>query len=159
MPASRGFLDRFRASGTPGAAAGAGVPADRVAERNVELAPVFEQLSDTEAEARRIRSEAADAAATRRDSAAEESRRLVSTARRDAESVRRDAASRIAARAERETAATLQAAQADAAAIRAHVESTLPSYTDRVVALVLDRLDLRVEQPGSPSDPRPVSSP
>ena len=159
MPASRGFLDRFRASGTPGAAAGAGVPADRVAERNVELAPVFEQLSDTEAEARRIRSEAADAAATRRDSAAEESRRLVSTARRDAESVRRDAASRIAARAERETAATLQAAQADAAAIRAHVESTLPSYTDRVVALVLDRLDLRVDQPGLRSDPRPGSSP
>jgi hypothetical protein len=145
MPSSRGFLDRFRASGTPGAAAGAGVPADRVSERDVELAALLERLSATEHEARDIRSTAHDRATARREAGAAESRRLVAAARRDAESDRRDAAARVAALSEHETAQTLAAASAEAERIREHAVGSLPRYADRVVSLVLDRLEVDVE--------------
>lgn len=144
MPSQRGFLDRFRAIGTPGAAAGAGVPADRVAERDVELAALFEQVSDVEAAVRSIRSEARQRAHELRESAAAQSRGLMATARRDADSERRNAAARIAARSEEETAHTLASAAAEAAAIREHAEAAVPIYADRVVAMVLDRLEAGV---------------
>ena len=140
MPSSRGFLDRFRSSGTPGAAAGAGVPADRIAERDVELASVFSQIDDTEATASRIRTDAGQRAQAIRDEAAAERRRVLATARRDAEVERREAAARIAERSEHETAETLAAAQHEADAIREHAATALPAYTDRVVALVLERI-------------------
>jgi hypothetical protein len=147
MWSSRGFLDRFRASGTPGAAAGAGVPADRVAERNVELAALFEQLNDVEAEVRRIRSGARQHAHELRESAAVQARGLMATARREADSERRDAAARIAARSEQEAAQTLASAADEAAAIRKHAEAAVPAYADRVVAMVLDRLEVDVPAP------------
>lgn len=142
MPSSRGFLDRFRASGTPGAAAGAGVPADRVAERDAELAGVFEQLSGTEAEAERLRRESERRAEEITAVANERARRLLQDARHEAESDRRAEASRIAAIAEDETATTLTQAEAEAARIRAHAEQVLPGYVDRVMADVLAELGL-----------------
>lgn len=140
MPSSRGFLDRFRSSGTPGAASGAGVPADRIAERDVELAAVLSQIDDTEALASRIRTDARHRAQAIRDGAAADRRRVLATARRDAEVERREAAARIAERSEHETAETLAAAQDEADAIAAHAASAMPAYADRVVALVLDRI-------------------
>ncbi len=145
MPSSRGFLDRFRASGTPGAAAGAGVPADRVTERDVELAALLEQLSATEQAADEIRSDARARARSRREAGAAESRRLLAAARRDAESDRRDAAARVAALSEKETAQTLAAASAEADRIREHAADALPSYAERVVGLVLDRLEIDLD--------------
>lgn len=140
MPSSRGFLDRFRTSGTPGAAGGAGVPADRLAERDVELAGVFSQIADTEAAAREMRLDARHRAQALRESAAHESRRLLATARREAESDRRDAAARVAEQSEHETAQTLAAAADEAAAIRQHAATALPGYAGRVVEMVLERL-------------------
>jgi len=151
MPSSRGFLDRFRASGTPGAAAGAGVPADRVSERDAELAALLEQLSATEQAAREIRADAHARARSRREAGDAESRRLVAAARRDAESDRRDAAARVAALSEQETLQTLAAASAEAERIRAHAARSLPGYADRVVHLVLDRL--RVEDQAGGRNP------
>ena len=45
MPSARDMLQRFRPIGTPGAAAPAGVPADRAAELGRELQPVFDELA------------------------------------------------------------------------------------------------------------------
>jgi hypothetical protein len=146
MPSSRGFLERFRPSGTPGAAAGAGVPADRVAEREVELAGLFEQLADVEQAAARIRAEGRQLAEQRRAAGITTSRRMLADARQNAESERRSAAGRIATLADRESSATLEEAEREAAAIRAHAQAVLPRYVERVVDEV--RRQLRIgEEP------------
>jgi hypothetical protein len=142
MPAARGFLERFRASGTPGAAAGAGVPADRVAEREAELAALFEQLDATEAEAARIRDAgAADAEAIRADAAAL-CRALLAQADRDADAARREAAARVAALADAETAQALAAAQQQAERVRAHAERVRPEVVAEVLAAARAELGL-----------------
>lgn len=146
MPGSRGFLDRFRASGTPGAASGAGVPADRVAERDVELAALLEQLSATEHAAEQIRADARERAQSRREAATAQSRRLLATARRDAESERRDAAARVAALSEHETEQTLAAATVEAHRIRTHAAEVRADYAERVVGEVLDRLQIDLDR-------------
>ncbi len=142
MPGSRGFLDRFRASGTPGAAAGAGVPADRVAERNAELAGVFERLAPVEARAHRIRAAALERADERRGAATAQHQRILAAARRDAEAERRDAAARVTALAQEETRAALAAADREAESISAHAEQAIPPMADEVLARVAERLGL-----------------
>ncbi|MGH3462272.1 MAG: hypothetical protein ACRDP9_12430, partial [Kribbellaceae bacterium] len=84
MARTRDFLERFRPAGTPGAAAIAGVPADRVAELSAELAQVFDALADTEEEAARIRRDAAAEAERRQDRARQRARGLVAEAGREA---------------------------------------------------------------------------
>jgi len=149
MPASRGFLDRFRASGTPGAAAGAGVPADRVAERDAELGPVFERLAPLEKQAEKIRADAGARAADRQTSATAQQQRILAAARRGADADRRDAAARVAAAADAETREALAEADRAAAAIAAHAERVVPQIADEVLADVAGRLgvpaDLLVE--------------
>ena len=54
MPALRDFLTRFRSAGPPGAAARAGVPADRSGELEAEVGPVLALLESTDAERERI---------------------------------------------------------------------------------------------------------
>jgi hypothetical protein len=148
MPAARGFLERFRTSGTPGAAAGGGVPADRVAERDAELAAVFERLERTEAECAARRVEARQRAEARRIGASSQARALLTAARRDAESERREAATRIAERADEETALALRAAEEEAERIARHAATALPDYLDRVVASV--RAELGLDDAGRP---------
>jgi hypothetical protein len=148
MPGSRGFLDRFRASGTPGAAAGAGVPADRVAERDVELAGVFEQLAPVEAHAHRTRAGAEERAEERRSAAAAQHQRILAAARRDAEAERRDAAARVTALAERETQQALDAADREATRIAAQSEQLIPPMADQVLARVAERLGVPPELVG-----------
>jgi len=65
MPNVRDILRRFRPAAAPGPAATGGVPADRVAEREAELAPVLALLEDVERECAQLL-EAARAAATER---------------------------------------------------------------------------------------------
>lgn len=151
MPGSRGFLDRFRASGTPGAAAGAGVPADRVAERNVELAGVFERLAPVEDRARRIRAGAEERADERRSAAADQHQRILAAARRDAEAERRDAAARVTALAEQETQQVLARADREAARIAAQAEKVIPALADRVLAQVSERLGVAPDLVGRES--------
>jgi hypothetical protein len=148
MPASRGFLERFRPSGTPGAAAGAGVPADRVAEREVELAALFEQLLETEALAAQIRAEGTARAEEQRSVSQTAGRQLVAAARHDAELVRREASSRVAAQSDHETTTTLAEAEEEAARIRRHAAGVRPDYARRVVQAVLADLGL---PPGPPA--------
>ncbi len=153
MAGSRGFLDRFRASGTPGAAAGAGVPADRVAERDAELAEVFSRLQRTEAEATRIRADGAQRARQVHASGTERARRTVAAARHDAESERRAAAARIAAATEHETQQTLDAAERDAATVRAHAAAHAPILVEKVLDEVARRLGVTTLRAAAPSVP------
>ncbi|KAE8765526.1 hypothetical protein, partial [Georgenia thermotolerans] len=66
MPRARDILQRFRPAGTPGAAAPAGVPADRVTEMAAELEPVLARLAEAQAEADQVRAAARQEAERRR---------------------------------------------------------------------------------------------
>ena len=117
MPSARDLLQRFRPIGTPGAAAPAGVPADRGAEAIRELQPVFDELAPTVDEVTRIRAAAAEQARVRRDRAAEEARRIIDSARVQGEAERAEAAARILRRSEQETARSMADARQQAAEI------------------------------------------
>jgi hypothetical protein len=88
MPSTRDLLQRFRPAGAPGAATASGVPADRVAERDAELAPVFARLADPVAQAARIRQDALVEAERRRLIARDAAAARVAAARQDAEAIR-----------------------------------------------------------------------
>src|SRR5690242_15475142 len=79
--AIRDLLQRFRPAGAPGAASGAAVPADRVAEATRELAPVFEELAGTSLEAAGLRERAVAQATRRRRATAEDADQIRMAAR------------------------------------------------------------------------------
>ncbi len=81
MPRARDLLNRFRPSGTPGAAGAAGVPVDRRAGAPAELAPLLALLEPTERECQALLDRAEAEAASIRRRAAEEAQRLVVEAR------------------------------------------------------------------------------
>lgn len=133
MPRPRDFLERFRPAGTPGAAAAAGVPADRVAELSAELEPLLATLADTQSEVSRVRSAADREAARRRRSAEERGRALVAAAARQAEAERAEASALGRRQAEVEATRTLESAAAEADAIRDRARHRLPAYVDRAL--------------------------
>lgn len=148
MPSARDLLQRFRPVGTPGAAAPAGVPVDRVAELSRELQPVFDELAPTVAEVARIREAAEAEARVRLERAAEEARLIVDSARRQAEGERAATAARRLRRVERETATALADAQREAAEIARRAHDRSAGY----VARILDRV-------GRPGAVEPASPP
>lgn len=136
MPTARDLLQRFRPVGAPGAAAPAGVPADRVAELGRELQPVFDQLAATVAEAARIRTDAAAEVRTRRGRGEERAAAVVEAAHRDAEMARAGAAAAVLRRAEQENAAALDEARHEADAVAARAREHSAVLVARVVAAV-----------------------
>jgi hypothetical protein len=142
---SGNFLERFRLAGAPGAAAGAGVPADRRAERSAELEPVFREFSGMVGEVRRIRDEATADAERIRSEAVEQARAVVDAARNNVGVERADAAARAGGRAGQETAATLASAERDAALVRSRAEDRMPDYVSR--ALVRARNVVAEDEP------------
>ncbi len=133
MPTSRGFLERFRPSGTPGAAARGGVPADRVGERSAELAALFDLLAPTEAEAALVRARALEEAERRLVGSAARVARRRAEAVELAEEARRAAAEQVAAVADTEVVTIAQAAEEDVARIRQHAEQVTPRFARRVL--------------------------
>jgi hypothetical protein len=144
----RDFLERLRPSGTPGAPAMSGVPADRLVERVAELEPVFARLADVQAEAERIRADAAAEAERRRRAATEEARSIAAEARRLAEAERGAAAAAAQAEARARAEQIVTEAHHEAAAITVAAESRRPD----VVRLVRDRAqaELAAQIPGTP---------
>lgn len=135
---ARDVLDRLRPVGSPGAAAPAGVPVDRRAGLEAELAPVFAALADIEDECRRIRSAAATEAARRRQSGIERARDVLSQARIDARAERAGAAAELRRRAET-AAAELQArADHEAEEVRQRADRQLPDTVAAVLSRVRD---------------------
>jgi F0F1-type ATP synthase membrane subunit b/b' len=146
MPRARDFLTRFRPVGTPGAAASAGVPADRVAEADAELEPLFAMLADTEAEVGRIRASADQRIAESHRLAAERVTEVLAQARLSADAERADASGRARAVANQEIAHQLAAATAQAARVRQSANDQMDAQVAEMVAAVRERL-ARLERP------------
>ncbi len=135
MPDLRAFLARFRPSGTPGAPADAGVPADRAREQTAELEPVLATLADGEREAERIRAAADAAAVVRLREARTRADALVADARRQAEA---------------ELAALRAEAKARAATRRGGAEAAATAAAERVRAYGRARLDNLAAEAAAP---------
>jgi len=136
MPTARDLLRRFRPVGAPGAAAPAGVPADRVAELDRELQPIFDALAGTQAEVARIRDDAAAEGRARRDRAAAEAAAVLAAARRDAQKQRADTAAEILRQTQQSTAAVLAAARQEASAVLRRAEGRYADLVDQVLLIV-----------------------
>lgn len=140
MPRARDFLARFRLVGTPGAAASAGVPADRAGEAGAELEPLFVMLADTEAKVERIRASADQRIAESHRLAAERAAEVVAQARLSADAERADASARARVVADQEAADELAAASAQAVRIRQSANDQMNAQAAEIVAAVRERL-------------------
>lgn len=129
----RGFLERFRPAGTPGAAAQRGVPADRVADLTAELEPLLALLDDVESTAASIRQDAAADAARRHTEATQEAAAIVARARVGADAARAEVTARVRREAQDEASAAVAAGEERVTALRARVTARMPAYVDRVV--------------------------
>jgi len=136
MPQLRDFLTRFRPAGSPGAAARAGVPADRSGELESELATVLALLADTEAERERLITQA------RRDAeqvvaAAEASAATIADdAAQRARTLREQAARQVMTAAREQAARTAQDAGQQAAQTRELARQRIPGLVSRVVGTI-----------------------
>lgn len=143
MARLRDFLTRFRPLGSPGAAA-TGVPADRAAELEAELAPALAQLTRAQEEVAAIRATAAGEAERIRQEATREAARILDEARARAPQVRADSAVSARHTAEAQAAELLAAAERAAARVRDRAGERMPAMADRVADLAL----------GGPEEPR-----
>jgi len=136
MARARDFLERFRPSGTPGAAARPGVPADRQAERSAELEPLLARLAETEAEVAQIRTAAQQGADLRRRKGQDRARATLAAGRQQFVADRAEMVAHVRRQGAAETVAVLAAAQTEADAVRTRVRQRLPALVQRVVAAV-----------------------
>lgn len=141
MPRVRDLLYRFRPAGTPGPASAAAVPADRVADRESELAPVLELLRGTEEQCAALTEQSLRDAGERRETARATARRRVAEARERAPAERAAAAATAAARAAGERAATVAAARDEADRILERADERAPGWVARIVSDVERLLD------------------
>lgn len=140
MPRARDFLERFRPIGTAGAAAPAGVPADRLADATRELRPVFESLEDVGVECARIRDAATAEALRRRNDAAAQAAAIVAAARRDAPGRRADAAARLRGQSAADVASVVEQGEREAEALTERAQRRMDGYVERVLAAVRQSL-------------------
>jgi hypothetical protein len=140
MPRARDFLARFRPVGTPGAAASAGVPADRVVEAAAELEPLFAMLADTEARAEGIRASADQRIVENHRLAAEQATEVLAQARLRADAERANASAKARAIADQEVAKELAAAEDQAARIHESANALMDAQVAEIVAAVRARL-------------------
>jgi vacuolar-type H+-ATPase subunit H len=144
MPPLRDFLTRFRPAGSPGAAARAGVPADRSGELEAEVAPVLALLEDTEAERDRLIGQARHDAEQIVAAARSAADAIAADAARRAEAVREQATQQVVAAARQQAARTTQAATLQAAQIRDLAGRRMPTLVSRAVSTVRQ---LQAEEP------------
>lgn len=132
----RDLLNRFRPSGTPGAAGGTGVPLEGGADPAAELAALFAELEVTERECRALREDGEARAAQVRAQAEEQARDLVDRARALQDSERATVVARMRSRGEAAVATTAHAADDRARALLEQAELN----RDRDVGLVVERV-------------------
>lgn len=132
-------LRRFRrAVSPPGRPGRAAVPADRSATLADELAEVFAAIDALADESERIRRDAEDAAAARREQGAREADRILQRAREDAAEDRARAAADRRASIDADIHATLAAGAREAAQIRARARDRAGQLADRITRRLLD---------------------
>ena len=138
MFAFAGILRQFR-SGVPGAPVSAGVPVDRRAELEAELAPVLALLEQPQREADAIVSAARAEADRRRAVATEAATQFVAQARAAAAAEQRRAAADRLAGADAERRSLLDAAAAEADRIDRKAQERVPSLVTELAARLLER--------------------
>lgn len=136
MARARDFLERFRPSGTPGAAARPGVPADRQAERSAELEPLLALLAEAEAEVAQIRAAAQLGADLRRREGRDRAQAVLAAGRGQVVADRAEIVAQAQWQGAAEAAAVRAAAEAEAEEIRTRVEQRMPALVERVVSAV-----------------------
>lgn len=136
MPQLHDFLARFRPAGPPGAAARAGVPADRSRELEAEVGPVLVLLESTDAECDR------DVALARRASeqiiaaAKAEAAAIAADAERQARVAREEAGRQVMVLALDEAARAMDSARQQAARTRELSRQRIPVLAGRAVDLI-----------------------
>jgi vacuolar-type H+-ATPase subunit H len=136
MPPLRDFLTRFRPAGAPGAAARAGVPADRSGELESEVTPVLALLDDTEAQGERLIAQARHDAGQLVAAARSASDTIAADAAQRAETVREQAAQQVMAAARQEGVRTTQAATQQATQIRELARQRVPALVSQIVGTI-----------------------
>ena len=136
MTQTRDFLDRFRPAGAPGAAARAGVPADRVRELAAEVEPVLALLDDVHAECDQILGEAQREAARIAAEAHTEVMRIERDAQRRARAARDQAAAAVLAQARAEAQQAAVGADRQALGVRRLAKRRMPELVATAVGLV-----------------------
>jgi vacuolar-type H+-ATPase subunit H len=137
----RDFLERFRPAGAPGAAARAGVPADRVREMAAEIEPVLALLDDVHAECEQIISRAQREAAQIVANAQAEGARIGRDAERRARAARDEARSEVLTRARAEAQQAVAGASRQALSVRRLAKRRMPGLVATAVRMVRDGLD------------------
>ena len=137
MAAVGDILRRFRFHGVPGAPAPAGVPVDRTAEIEAELAPVFSLLEAAQHRATELVEGATADAARRRAEAAEQARFILAQARTEAEAARIESATVRLTQAQREARAFADQARLEAERIARVSSERTPELVEEVVRRVL----------------------
>ena len=133
MPPLRDFLTRFRPAGSPGAAARAGVPADRSGELESEVAPVLALLDDTQAERERLITQAHGEAEQIVAAARSAASVISADAAQRAETLREQAARQVMTAARRQAARTADHARHQAAQISELARQRMPVLISQVV--------------------------
>jgi vacuolar-type H+-ATPase subunit H len=136
MVRARDILYRFRPAGAPGAAGAAGVPVDRTADLEAELAPVLSLLVDTEAACDALIEEARQRAAALRARDVESARAMVEAATGEAAAARAAAATSATQAAEVELRTIREAAVREAEQLRRRASERVPDCVSRVVERV-----------------------
>lgn len=136
MPALGDVLRRFRFHGVPGAPTVVAVPADRTAELESELAPVFAALEDAQRAAADAVTAAEHRARERRAVAITEGERIVAAARAGVTAARDEAASARLTSAESEARQVIEAGRTEAA----RVVRVAAQRADAVAELVVTRI-------------------
>jgi vacuolar-type H+-ATPase subunit H len=144
VPPLRDFLTRFRPAGSPGAAARAGVPADRSGELEAEVAPVLARLDDTEAEHERLIAQARRDAEQIVADARSAADAITADAAQRAETVREQAAQQVMIAARKQAASTTQVATQQAAQTRELARQRMPALVSCVVGTIRQ---LQAEEP------------
>ena len=130
------ILRRFRPAVVPGPAGPAGVPVDRVAQAEAELAAVFAALEPAMGEAARARERGRADAERRRKESIEEADRIVAAARARVDAERARAASMQLAAIDADRARLTAEADAEAERIRQTAAARLPGLVEEIVAAV-----------------------
>lgn len=138
MFAFGGILRQFR-GGVPGAPTPAGVPVDRRAELEAELAPVLARLDGAQSEAGAIVAAARVEAELRRARATATAVQLVANARAAAAMEQQRATEARLAGADAERQALLDAAQVEAERINRAAQDRVPSLVTELAARLLER--------------------
>lgn len=134
MPNVRDFLDRFRPAGSPGSASAIGVPADRRADAEEELAPVFAALQDADRRCADLQRQADEEARRELERARKTASELVDHARSRCADERAATAARAAGEAASEADRILDRGRRAAGEDRATAERRSPELVAQAVA-------------------------